>query len=154
MVTVQQRGDTLVLAGSIDEQADLAEIVGRAQNGRLVLDLSGIRFINSVGVREWVRMQQAATNQKLDLELRRVPEVIVHQLNIVVAARGSAIVTSFFAPYVCDECDREDSFLLDVIKHGASLAHNKAPEQTCESCGAQMALADPPEIYLMFISGS
>ena len=154
MVTVHQRGDTLVLAGAIDEQANLLDLVERAQNGRLVLDLEGIRFINSIGVREWIRMQQAASKQQLHVELRRVPEVIVHQLNIVVAARGSALVTSFFAPYVCNECDREDSILLDVIKHGAALARKKAPEQRCESCGGEMALLDPPEIYLTFIAGS
>ena len=31
--------------------------------GRLVLDLGGITFINSLGVRDWIRMQAAATQQ-------------------------------------------------------------------------------------------
>ena len=33
------------------------------------------------------------------IELRRVCEPLVHQLNIVPAARGVSMVTSFFAPF-------------------------------------------------------
>ncbi|MEO7094675.1 MAG: hypothetical protein ABI175_15565, partial [Polyangiales bacterium] len=79
--TWERKGDHLVIAGSIDESAKLSELVSHASNGRLVLDLAGVSFINSIGVREWLRLQQAATDAKVVLELRRVAEVLIHQLN-------------------------------------------------------------------------
>ena len=138
----------MVLAGAIDEHARLADLVSRARGGRLTLDLDGIRFINSVGVREWIRLQDAVTRAGVRVELRRVPELLVHQLNIVTGARGTAVVTSFYAPYVCDDCDHEQPVLLDVTAHGRELARKRVPQVPCSSCGAQMTLADPPEIYL------
>ena len=58
---VQPAEGQLVLSGSIDETSSLHELLARAQAGRLVLDLAGVTFINSLGVRDWIRMQAAAT---------------------------------------------------------------------------------------------
>ena len=151
MLTCRPSGDVFVLAGAIDEHARLCDLISRARGGRLTLDLDGIRFINSIGVREWIRLQDGAQKAGLRVELRRVPEILVHQLNIVTGARGSAMVTSFYAPYVCDECDHEQPVLLDVTTHGRELARKRVPAVACGSCGAQMALADPPDIYLSFL---
>ncbi|HEY5946699.1 MAG TPA: hypothetical protein VIV40_14450, partial [Kofleriaceae bacterium] len=81
-----QPGDgQLLLSGAIDETAGLMELLGRASGGRLVLDLAGVTFINSLGVRDWIRMQAAATQGGVQIELRRVAEVIIHQLNMIIA---------------------------------------------------------------------
>ena len=47
-LTVTPQGDALLLAGSIDESADLMSLLSRAQGGRLTLDLAGVTFINSL----------------------------------------------------------------------------------------------------------
>src|SRR4051812_20156881 len=107
MLIYEDRGDKLAISGSIDDKADVLGLMAHVKAGRLVLDLGGIRFINSIGVREWIRLQQAAATAKVQIELYRVAVVLVHQLNIVIATRGNAIVHSFFAPYLCDECDAE-----------------------------------------------
>src|SRR3569832_2835221 len=60
------------LSGSIDETSALIELLSRAQHGSLVRDLAGVTFINSLGVRDWIRMQNEATRQGLVIELRRV----------------------------------------------------------------------------------
>src|SRR5690606_24012401 len=113
---VQPAGNgQLVLTGSIDETAGLLEILGHAHGGRLALDLGGITFINSLGVRDWIRMQSTATEHRIQLELHRVAEVIVHQLNMIIATRGTSKVASFFAPYACDACGREESLLIDAV---------------------------------------
>ena len=145
--------DALVLSGAIDETSALMELLGRAQNRRLVLDLAGVTFINSLGVRDWIRMQQAAQQAHIAVELRRVSEPLVHQLNMIVATRGDARVSSFYAPYACDACGREASLLLDAITHGDRLARLDPPPQTCSECGAQMAFNDFPERYFSFLSG-
>ena len=72
----------------------------------VTLDLGGVQFINSLGVREWVRLQTAAREAHVRLELLRVAEVLIHQLNIVPAARSASNVRSFFATYLCDHCGR------------------------------------------------
>src|SRR3954463_10881284 len=150
-MTVVPHGDQLLLAGTIDETVKLTDLVAHAQNGRLILDLAGITFINSIGVREWGYMQQAAAKAKVALELRRVVEPIVHQLNIVPAARGVSLVTSFYAPYECDECDREFDMLIDVRVHGNDLARMQPPTLKCPDCGEELVFGHPPELYFTFL---
>jgi anti-anti-sigma regulatory factor len=149
---VQPQGDALMLTGSIDETAQLMALLGQAQGGRLVLDLGGINFINSLGVRDWIRMQASATQQGIQIELRRVAEVIIHQLNMIIATRGTSRVTSFFAPYACDACGREESLLVDAVANGPQLAQLQPPPMKCPECGAQMAFNDFPERYFSFLS--
>jgi len=142
----------LALSGSIDETASLPALISRAHSGRLVIDLAGVSFINSLGVRDWIRMQQAAQQAKVAVELRRVSEPLVHQLNMIVATRGDAHVSSFYAPYACDACGREDSLLVDAVAYGDRLARLDPPPQTCSECGAQMAFNDFPERYFSFLA--
>ena len=150
-MAVDTRGDVLFLEGVIDEHAPLGELVGRARNNRLVLDLAAITFINSIGVREWIRMQQAAASIRLALELRRVAVPLVHQLNIVPATRGVSMVSSFFAPYECVDCDEEHDVLLDMRTNGVAIAKKQAPRAACPSCGDAMAFTTPPELYFAFL---
>ncbi|HET7502242.1 MAG TPA: hypothetical protein VFK02_14590, partial [Kofleriaceae bacterium] len=124
----------------------------RAQGRRLVLDLGGITFINSLGVRDWIRMQTAAQRAGIAVELRRVCEPLVHQLNMIIATRGAARVTSFFAPYACDTCGREDSLLIDAVAHARGLAQLQPPGMNCAECGARMEFNDFPERYFSFLS--
>lgn len=150
-MTITDQGDALALAGSIDESAGLHELPARARDGRLVLDLAAITFINSLGVRDWIRMQAAAQQGQLAVELRRVAEPLVHQLNMIIATRGTAQVTSFFAPYACDACGREESLLIDAIAHADQLIRLEPPAMTCPECGAAMAFNDFPERYFSFL---
>jgi anti-anti-sigma regulatory factor len=151
-MTVTEQGDALALAGAIDETAALHELLDRAREGHLVLDLAAVTFINSLGVRDWIRMQAAAQKAGLAVELRRVSEPLVHQLNMIIATRGAAQVTSFFAPYACDACGREESLLIDAIAHRERLLRLDPPPMVCPECAAQMAFNDFPERYFSFLS--
>jgi anti-anti-sigma regulatory factor len=153
-LSIETRGDTVYLAGVIDESATLQELAGRAVASRgLILDLGGVTFINSLGVREWIRMQQAAQGLGVGFELRRVAVPLVHQLNIVPATRAAAMVTSFFAPYECEDCDAEHDMVLDVRLHGADLARMRAPKLPCPDCKRPMLFGAPPELYFTFLAG-
>lgn len=151
-MSIQAEGEVLVLGGAIDETAALPGLLARAQDGRLVLDLAAVTFINSLGVRDWIRMQAAAQRASVAIELRRVAEPLVHQLNMIIATRGAARVTSFYAPYACDTCGREDSMLIDAVIHARGLAQLSAPPMTCPECGSAMAFNDFPERYFLFLS--
>ncbi len=150
-MTIQPQGDALLIGGAIDEAAALHEMVGRSPGGRLVLDLAAVTFINSLGVRDWIRMQAAAQQAGLAVELRRVAEPLVHQLNMIIATRGNAHVTSFYAPYACDACGREESLLIDAVAHADQLGRLEPPAMTCPECGAPMAFNDFPERYFSFL---
>jgi anti-anti-sigma regulatory factor/predicted RNA-binding Zn-ribbon protein involved in translation (DUF1610 family) len=150
-MTIDAQGDALVIGGAIDEAAALHELVARAQASRLTLDLAAVTFINSLGVRDWIRMQAAAQKAQIAVELRRVAEPLVHQLNMIIATRGNAAVTSFFAPYACDNCGREESLLIDAVQNAAALAKMQSPPMTCPECGSQMAFNDFPERYFSFL---
>lgn len=150
-MTVTSTADGLQLGGAIDERSNLATILARAKAGVLVLDLAGVAFINSLGVRDWIHMQTAATAAGLHLEMRRMSEPLVHQLNMIVATRGSGRVASFFAPYACDACGREESILVDAIAHHDQLVAMRPPAATCPECGAHMAFNDFPERYFSFL---
>jgi anti-anti-sigma regulatory factor len=151
-MTSHNEGGQIRLAGSIDETAKLVDLVSQAQGGRLALDLGDVTFINSLGVRDMIRMQAAARESGVQVELRRVSEPIVHQLNMIIATRGDAEVTSFFAPYQCDACGREESLLIDAVAHGKQLAQLQPPPQKCPECGSQMAFNDFPERYFSFLA--
>jgi anti-anti-sigma regulatory factor len=142
----------LVLSGAIDETTDLMSMLSHSKDKQLVLDLHGVTFINSLGVRDWIRMQSAATAKGLQLELRRVSEVIIHQLNMILATRGTSQVASFYAPFACDACGREESLLIDTASARAQLTQLRAPHMTCPECGAAMAFNDFPERYFSFLT--
>lgn len=150
-IVIETQGDALVISGPLDESARLPELLDRASGGRLVLDLCGVTFINSLGVRDWIRMQAAAQRTGIAIELRRVSEPVIHQLNMIIATRGPR-VSSFFAPYACDACGREESMLIDAVAHARGLAELSPPAMTCAECGAQMVFNDFPERYFSFLS--
>ncbi len=148
-MTITPAQGQLVLAGSIDESSELDKLLARADRGALVLDLAGVTFINSLGVRDWIRMLAAATQRGIAVELRRVSEPVIHQLNMIVATR--ARTRSFYAPYACDGCGREESMLIDVDTHGPNLVQLAPPAMTCPECGSTMAFNDFPERYFSFL---
>jgi len=151
--TCRRDGEVFVVAGAIDERAQLTALLRWANGKRMVVDLGGVTFVNSLGVREWVRMQTAAREAGVTLELRRVAEVLVYQLNIVPAARSASSIASFFATYVCDVCGNEQSELLEVARDRALLEAGKAPPAPCRACGMGARIAEPPELYVSFLSG-
>ena len=152
--TCERKGDVFVVGGSIDEHAQLTPLVRWTMDGALTLDLGGVQFINSLGVREWVRLQTAARGAHVRIELLRVAEVLIHQLNIVPAARQSSNVRSFFATYLCDHCGAAHDELIDVEANRAVLLAMTAPAATCRMCKKPATLAAAPELYLSFLGGS
>ena len=143
-----------LVGGPIDERAQLQPLLRWAHGTTLVLDLAGVTFVNSLGVREWVRLQAAARDAGVTLELRRVAEVLMYQINIMPAARTASVIRSFFATYVCDVCGNEQSELLDVARDKVLLAAGKAPPAPCTACGMGARISEAPELYVSFLSGN
>ena len=142
----------LLLSGVIDEHARLAEVMTRTeQKSRLVLDLGEVTFINSLGVRDWIRFLALAAQSGVRLELVRVSEPLVQQFNMIVATRTGAQVRSFFAPFACDACGLERSVCIEVEPNLSALRALEPPRVACPTCKAPMAFNDFPERYFSFL---
>ena len=142
----------VVLHGVVDERAGLEQILTYAADGRLHIDLADVSYINSLGVRDWINLMNQATTRGIAIDLQRVCEPIVQQLNMILATRGKAHIASFYAPYACDHCGREESLLIDATASAVQLAAGQPPDAKCPECGSTMAFNDFPERYFAFLT--
>lgn len=142
------QGSRLVLDGRIDDQAGmLTDVLTRLPAGDITIDTSGITFVNSIGMREWMRFVRAL-RQRGAVTLERVADVLMTQMNMIPEFAGNVRITSFHAQYVCGACGAETAPLIDAVANLELLRTMKAPSLPCPECGAQMDLADFPERYL------
>ncbi len=135
--------------GEIDENADFAELRRRLR-GPVTFHLAEVRRINSCGVREWVNFVRDLP-QVTELTFSHCSPAIVTQLNMIYNFRGAASVRSFFAPYICENCNREEEKLLDVETYFPNRQIDRVPDFSCEKCGQAMEFDDLPERYLSFL---
>lgn len=140
----------VVMEGQIDERTELVGLADRVDK-RIVIDLERVSFINSVGVREWIRLLRALRKQGAVVRMKRCSEAMIHQMNMIVEAKGNAEVESFFAPYVCDGCGYEGSMCLEVSPNATRLRDMQAPQIACPECSEQMEFNEIPERYLLFL---
>ncbi len=139
------------LSGQLDERADLARVVEKVE-GAVAFDLASVSFINSIGVREWVRLLRQLHEKGVRVTLRRCSEAMVHQMNMIVETVAHTRVESFFVPYMCDACGAEASMCIDVEPNLALLRAMEAPAQTCPECAGKMAFSEIPARYLLFVA--
>lgn len=115
---------TCELSGAIDEDATFPTIDQIPTT--LVLDLKGVRSINSCGIREWVRWLTPIA-KKAKISFVHCPKVIVDQMNMVEGfLPGNCIVDSFFVPYYCEETD-DDAQVLMVRGRDYEMNENRRP---------------------------
>lgn len=138
----------LAVKGVIDEDADFRAAFAGLKP-KVTIDLEGISFINSCGVREWVKAVQEFPKQA-DIQLLRCAPRIVEQANYVANFTGQGKIVSFFAPYFCPKCQKERTALLQTadFKSGAP---SQAPTHKCETCGSKMDFDDLEEEYFSFL---
>ncbi len=149
---VQVHGARATLAGRIDDAAQLGEIATLLPLGDVVIEASGVTFINSIGMREWVRLIRVL-RRRGTVTLEAVSPVLIVQMNMIAEFRGSVQITSFHAGYACPACGREATLLVDAVRHATAMRAVVAPRLPCPECGAAMELADFPERYLSIFQG-
>jgi anti-anti-sigma regulatory factor/DNA-directed RNA polymerase subunit RPC12/RpoP len=151
IVTAEQGGHLVTLCGQIDERSRLSEATG-ALEGRVILDTERVSFINSVGVRHWIRMVRDLVERETTVVLRRCSEAVVHQMNMIIEARSGSSVESFFAPYECSRCGYEVSMCIDLTTHAEALGRQEAPVLACPDCTGPLIFTDLPERYFLFLN--
>ena len=143
---VQLAGHRVTMVGRIDDTAALGELLADIPGGDVVLDTGGVTFVNSIGMREWMRLLRAL-RERGTVVLDRVADVLMTQMNMIEELHGIPIA-SFHAQYACGHCGAESAPLVDVQTHAAALFQMQAPRLPCPECGSLMELGDFPERYL------
>ncbi len=136
----------LTLIGRIDDGSPLGELAPQVPAGDIAIDTDGVTFVNSIGMREWMRLVRAL-RERGTVTFERVADVLITQINLRPEFSGSQ-VRSFHAQYVCPSCGAEAAPLVDAVANAQSLRQMQAPKLPCAECGAAMDLADFPERYL------
>jgi DNA-directed RNA polymerase subunit RPC12/RpoP len=133
----------VTFAGRIDETAQLATLASQLPPGPVALVPEGVTFVNSVGLREWIRFLRALREGGHAVTLERVADVLMTQMNLIAELAGSVAISSFHAQYACPACGAEAAPLVD----------EKLAPVACSECGSAMELADFPERYLTIFKG-
>jgi anti-anti-sigma regulatory factor/DNA-directed RNA polymerase subunit RPC12/RpoP len=140
------------IAGDLDERTRLHELPGEllAMNGfrrRVTLDLERLEFVNSAGMRNWIKFVAALAETEIAATVRRCPEVMVRQLNMIESARGHLTFESFYAPYLCADCGRE----LRVLQRAADVEQTGFARVPCPHCPGSQQFDDELLDYTRFL---
>lgn len=137
---------SVVLAGIIDEGAELS--VFNELHGDAVVDLAGIKRINSYGVRLWVDAMRRIPTDARVVFVRSSPPMI-EQMNMIHGFFGPAELRSFFAPMICPACEESLNELFEVGP--CRDAGGNLSEVKCPGCGETMELDDIEDQFLFFL---
>ena len=150
--SIQHRGDLsyVKLAGVIDEDNELTDLVDKIPEGTAVIDLGEVERINSCGVRDWVNWLSKLETGGTRSVLVECSPAIVAQINLVNNFTGNGIVKSFYVPYFCPECDEEKVLLVEATDMGPP--PHEPPTCRCDECDLVMDFDDMPDSYFAFLS--
>jgi len=131
----------IALSGHLNEATDFTPL--KKLPGPLVIDLSEIERINSLGVREWIYFVRECETAGVALTFERCSPLIVNQMSMISNFMGSrSRVKSILIPYLCSSCNHEHDELLE-LSAGAEI-HRTMP---CPKCQSTMYLDDLVEMY-------
>lgn len=143
----------LKLAGTIDESFEGKRLADSVRGGTVILDLGDIRKVSSFGIREWVDFITAVGKTASRIVLVECAPKIVDQLNMVANFAGTGRVYSFYAPYHCDYCDRDDRVLLQVDRDHEQIKAMKPAQRACASCGEMQYFNEDPVTFFSYLAG-
>lgn len=149
-VKLNKAPDKLVvqMSGTIDEDVDFSQF-GLGGNQAIEVELSGLKSINSCGIREWIKWMGTAGPAKITFN--NCPKVIVDQINMVDGfLPTSAKVNSFFVPYYNDDAGSEKNVL---FRYGTEFSEGSVtpPSSVKDEEGNEMEMDVIESKYFKFI---
>lgn len=141
-------------AGRIDQEADYSVLV--FEEGQIVVfDFEEVKFINSSGIQKWIGFF-AEIPDNTQIEFVKCPLRIITQINLIpdFLCNKKVTVSSFYAPYFCEECDESKNILLNTESYFPDSKSPQAPEMNCEHCGAEMEFDGLEKKYFTFLTRS
>jgi hypothetical protein len=134
------------LSGVIDEHADLS-FLSSLVGPKVVMNLRGVRRINSYGVRHWMEHIRKVP-PSVQMEVIEIPPPIVDQVNMVHGFMGRGKVVSFYVPYTCGNCEE---YREQLVTSSEVRAKKALPEVKCPACDSVMEVDDVEEQYLQIL---
>lgn len=134
------------LIGAIDEDADFKDLLGLEQQ-TISFDFNQVNMINSCGIREWIKFIEKIP-EKTHIKYNNCPQIIIEQINMVHGFfRKGAEINSFYAPYYCEKCGKEQKVHLEA----SQVKNRKAPKMECPTCGEEMDFDAIEAQYFSFL---
>ncbi len=147
-----KQGKTLAveLSGDLDESTEkaFAKLVVPPGTDSVTFDLTGLRKINSIGIRHFINVLGRIAS-KSALQLVNCPATYVDYCNLLTKTLHAELVESFEIPYACDACQFESRpmFERSMITDGQS-----PQKMSCLKCGADAQPSVDLTRYLEFLS--
>ncbi len=133
------------LIGNIDEDTDLSEIL-ETKASEIIFDFDQVELINSCGIREWIKFLDNLSAESIQYE--NCPQIIIEQINMVHGfIRLGSKLNSFYAPYYCEDCDKERKTHIT----SNDVKSKKAPKMNCPDCGSEMEFDALEATYFNFL---
>jgi hypothetical protein len=141
----------LRLAGQMDERANYA-IIDLKGVAAADFDFEGITMINSKGIQVWKDFMRSVPDN-VRVTYQKCPLKVVNQLNLFPSFNGGKVVrvTSFYAPYFCESCDKAHTALLDTATYFPEGQTVAAPTIPCDTCKKPLEFDAIPQKYFLFL---
>ncbi|MBT3235292.1 MAG: hypothetical protein HN353_05020 [Bdellovibrionales bacterium] len=141
----------LLLSGAIDEDASLPS-VDFAGAKSVILDFSGVDHINSCGIRDWVVWIKKIPSE-VSVEFVKCKSMAVDQINMIEGfINKDGVVSSFFIPYFCEECDEITNKLVSRGTDYNGTEITVEEELKCEHCGEDAEIDVIEAKYFKFLA--
>jgi anti-anti-sigma regulatory factor len=139
------------VVGQIDDYAvDSFKPLYEIPSGRVVLDLSGVQSINSVGVRVWINFM-SAFRESHEVILQKCPPDIIMQINMIPNFLGGGQIESLLSPYFCSNCN-----LNFLAEFSTSIPFKELLEsietQNCKQCGESCECEEITSEFISFLN--
>ncbi len=141
---------TVELSGDLDETTDKAFAKLTLPPGvqTTTLNLTGLRKINSIGVRQFIAVLDRLS-AKTALVLINCPATYVDYCNLLTTTLHTELVESFEIPFACGDCQFESRPTFER----AMVAGTKAPQaMACLKCGGESRPTVDLDRYLEFLN--
>ena len=133
----------VTLSGSLDEKANLAPLFDQLK-GKVVFCLGEIDRVNSLGIRNWIRLIEEYS-KKNEVEISRIPYPLVVQCNVILNLFGRAKISSCMAPYYCATCDKDVTF--EVKSVDLKNQNEFIPNCNCPICNEHLVFNELPSYF-------
>jgi hypothetical protein len=131
------------LTGTIDERAPIQQILGEIKED-VVLNLSRIERVNSVGLLQWLKHIGPLT-RTYRVEVEAISYGLSLQANQLTDLFGKAHVRSCLAPYFCPVCKTNRQ--VEVTAAEVAALTSGAPDKPCPECQSSMDFDDLDDFF-------
>lgn len=151
-VTEEDNIVQLAFFGSLKEDSELPEL--KFYRGKeIYLDLNGMAYINSIGIRIWILWIDQYKDHSF--VLTNVPTTVVDQINLVVGFLPPiSRMESLYMPFECLSCDEDVKVLFKNEEDFAwkdGEVHLLKDNLTCPTCSKPINLMTSEQRYFRFL---